>query len=204
MRSEVRSFCWKDFPSSPAVGGWTFLFFRWQKYLWSRRELSRLLEPETKRLKSQTLVEREEEEGNHGGGGHLGPEIDQLLMSRGHFELIASAHNCSPVSHFVVWLWCRTSWEGTSVITGMIRSTDWLAETCVRAYYKPSARSDVRRTPCLGNYTAALSDPCKRTENQNIHYFYVVSHVFRDENIYESDWSFMIVAHFSIHGKSRE
>ena len=98
MRSEVRSFCWKDFPSSPAVGGWTFLFFRWQKYLWSRRELSRLLEPETKRLKSQTLVEREEEEGNHGVGDHLGPEIDQLLlMSRGHFELIASAHNCSPV-----------------------------------------------------------------------------------------------------------
>ena len=70
--------------------------------MWSRRELARLLEPETKWLKSQTLVEGEEEEGNHGVGDHLGREIDQLLMSRGHFELIASAHNCSPVSHFVV------------------------------------------------------------------------------------------------------
>ena len=49
-------------------------------------------------MKSQTLVEREEEEGDHGVGDHLGREIDQLLMSRGHFELIASAHNCSPVS----------------------------------------------------------------------------------------------------------
>ena len=49
-------------------------------------------------MKSQTLVEGEEEEGDHGVGDHLGPEIDQLLMSTGHFELIASAHNCSPVS----------------------------------------------------------------------------------------------------------
>ena len=39
--------------------------------------MASLFEPETKWLKSQTLVEREEEEGDHGVGHHLGREIDQ-------------------------------------------------------------------------------------------------------------------------------
>ena len=90
-------------------------------------------------MKSQTLVEREEEEGNHGVGDHLGREIDQLLMSRGHFELIASAHNCSPVSQPIPFC-CLIMLQDK--LRGHKRNNrddkkDWLAETCVRAYYKP-------------------------------------------------------------------
>ena len=203
MRFEVLSFCWKCFPSSRLRSGdelfcfpvdkitcgrgvsWRAFSSRrpsgWRARLWLRGRRRRATMGW-----ATILVVR--------STSYWWAQVT-LNSSRQPIIVLPSPSQ----SHFLVWLWCWTSWEDTSVITGRIRSTGSL-----RAYYKPSARSEARRTPCLGNYTATLSDPCKRTEIQNIHYCYVVWHVFRDGKIDESNWSFTIVTHVRIHGKSRE
>ena len=202
MRSEVPSFCWKDFPSSPAVGGWNF--FPVDKITCSGRGVSwrAFSSRRPSGWRARLWLRGRRRRATMGWATILVVRSTnywwaQVTLNSSRQPIIVFLSPSQ--SHFLVWLWCRASWEDTSVITGRIRSTGSL-----RAYYKPSARSEARRTPCLGNYTATLSDPCKRTEIQNIHYCYVVWHVFRDAKIDESNWSFTIVAHVRIHGKNRE